>query len=82
MKLRPMALDDLFFDDELEVDDEQEQQQQKQKGSTFMEAMDVDELEAFKIFGKGGFSLFNPKRLADANFFNAFEDDFDDADIN
>lgn len=81
MKLRPMALDDLFFDDELEVDDEQKQKQ-KQKGSTLMEAMDVDELEAFKIFGKGGFSLLNPKRLADANFFNAFEDDFDDADIN
>lgn len=80
MKLRPMALDDLFYDDELEVDDEQEQQ--KQKGSTLMEAMDVDELEAFKIFGKGGFSLFNSKRLADAKFFNAFEDDFDDADIN
>ncbi|KAL1220334.1 Small acidic protein 1 [Cardamine amara subsp. amara] len=42
-------------------------------------AMDVDELEAMEILSEGG--LISENKLADAEFFNKFEDDFDDADI-
>ncbi|XP_019057568.1 PREDICTED: small acidic protein 1-like [Tarenaya hassleriana] len=48
------------------------------QGSTM--AMDVDEADAMEIFGEGIFSA--ESKLADADFFNAFEDDFDDTDIN
>ncbi|GMP55811.1 hypothetical protein ACSBR2_012957 [Camellia fascicularis] len=47
-------------------------------GSTM--AMDVDDVEALEIFGEGQISVDN--KLADADFFNSFEDDFDDTDIN
>ncbi|XP_019181340.1 PREDICTED: small acidic protein 1 [Ipomoea nil] len=66
-KMKPMAVD--YFADL----DEQ--------GSTM--AMDVDDVEALEIFGEG--PLGGPTehhRLADADFFNSFEDDFDDSDIN
>lgn len=43
-------------------------------------AMDVDELEAMEIFSEGG--LVSENKFADADFFNKFEDDFDDADLN
>ncbi|XP_010023791.2 small acidic protein 1 [Eucalyptus grandis] len=44
-------------------------------------AMDVDDVDPLEIFGgEGVLSVDN--KLADADFFNAFEDDFDDADIN
>ncbi|XAR48900.1 hypothetical protein NMG60_11031882 [Bertholletia excelsa] len=43
-------------------------------------AMDVDDVEALEIFGEGPIALDN--KLADAEFFNSFEDDFDDSDIN
>lgn len=49
-------------------------------GSTM--AMDVDEADAFDLFGDAGpISCFEVK-LTDQDFFNSFEDDFDDADIN
>lgn len=44
------------------------------------EAMDVDDVDPLEIFGEGIISIDN--KLADADFFNKFEDDFDDADIN
>lgn len=46
-------------------------------------AMDVDDAEALEIFGgaEGPIAALD-HRLADADFFNCFEDDFDDADIN
>ncbi|CAE6198827.1 unnamed protein product [Arabidopsis arenosa] len=43
-------------------------------------AMDVDDLEAMEIFSEGGGA--SESKLADADFFNKFEDDFDDAGIN
>ena len=43
-------------------------------------AMDVDDVDPLEIFGEGIISIDN--KLADADFFNKFEDDFDDADIN
>lgn len=43
-------------------------------------AMDVDDMEPFEMFGEGVLSFDN--KVADADFFNKFEDDFDDADIN
>lgn len=48
------------------------------QGSTV--AMDVDDVDPLEIFGEGVISIDN--KLADADFFNKFEDDFDDADIN
>ncbi|VFQ63287.1 unnamed protein product [Cuscuta campestris] len=50
-------------------------------GSTV--AMDVDEVEALDIFSDGPLGgTADHHRLADADFFNSFEDDFDDLDIN
>lgn len=51
------------------------------QGSTV--AMDVDDAEALEIFGgaEGTIAALD-HRLADADFFNSFEDDFDDTDIN
>ncbi|AEE83288.1 Small acidic protein 1 [Arabidopsis thaliana] len=43
-------------------------------------AMDVDDLEAMEILNEGG--LVSDNKLADADFFNKFDDDFDDTDIN
>lgn len=44
------------------------------------EAMDVDDVDPLEIFSEGVISIDN--KPADADFFNKFEDDFDDADIN
>ncbi|KAG7543127.1 hypothetical protein ISN45_Aa07g030560 [Arabidopsis thaliana x Arabidopsis arenosa] len=44
-------------------------------------AMDVDDLEAMEIYSEGGVAA-SESKLADGDFFNKFEDDFDDADIN
>ncbi|XP_065862931.1 small acidic protein 1 [Euphorbia lathyris] len=49
-----------------------------EQGSTV--AMDVDDVDPLEIFGEGVINVDN--KLADADFFNNFEDDFDDADIN
>ena len=43
-------------------------------------AMDVDDVDPLEIFGEGVINVDN--KLADADFFNNFADDFDDADIN
>ncbi|KAG5560493.1 hypothetical protein RHGRI_003719 [Rhododendron griersonianum] len=43
-------------------------------------AMDVDDNEALEMFGEGPISFDN--KIADADFYNSFEDDFDDTDIN
>ncbi|CAH8361031.1 unnamed protein product [Eruca vesicaria subsp. sativa] len=43
-------------------------------------AMDVDDIEAMEMLSEGG--LIYDNKLADAEFFNRFEDDFDDTDIN
>ncbi|KAL2325941.1 hypothetical protein Fmac_024999 [Flemingia macrophylla] len=43
-------------------------------------AMDVDDVDPLEIFGEGVISADN--KLADADFFNSFQDDFDDSDIN
>ncbi|RYQ92324.1 hypothetical protein Ahy_B09g098527 [Arachis hypogaea] len=43
-------------------------------------AMDVDDVDPLEIFPEGVISADN--KLADADFFNNFQDDFDDADIN
>lgn len=43
-------------------------------------AMDVDDVDPLEIFGEGVISIDN--KLTDADFFNNFEDDFDDSDIN
>lgn len=43
-------------------------------------AMDVDDIDPLEIFAEGLISADN--KLADADFFNTFQDDFDDADIN
>lgn len=48
------------------------------QGSTV--AMDVDDVDALEMFGEGVINMEN--KLADADFFNYFEDDFDDTDIN
>ncbi|CAH8387792.1 unnamed protein product [Eruca vesicaria subsp. sativa] len=42
-------------------------------------AMDVDDIEAMEMLSEGG--LISENKLADADFFNKFEDDFDDTDI-
>ena len=47
-------------------------------GSTM--AMDVDDVDPMDVFGE---NLLTPvNRIADADFFNSFSDDFDDSDIN
>lgn len=43
-------------------------------------AMDVDDVDPLEVLGEGVISADN--KLADADFFNNFEDDFDDTDIN
>ncbi|XP_056847294.1 small acidic protein 1 [Raphanus sativus] len=43
-------------------------------------AMDVDDIEAMEMLSEGG--LIAENKLADADFFNKFDDDFDDTDIN
>ncbi|KAE8076160.1 hypothetical protein FH972_014825 [Carpinus fangiana] len=43
-------------------------------------AMDVDDVDPLEIYGEGVISVDN--KVADADFFNSFEDDFDDSDIN
>lgn len=53
-------------------------QELEEQGSTM--AMDVDD-EALEMFGEAPIT-FDHHRLADADFFNSFEDDFDDSDIN
>lgn len=48
------------------------------QGSTV--AMDVDDVDPLEILGEGVISVDN--KLVDADFFNSFDDDFDDSDIN
>lgn len=43
-------------------------------------AMDVDDVDPLEIYGEGVISV--DSKVADADFFNSFEDDFDDSDIN
>ncbi|KAK4266252.1 hypothetical protein QN277_027202 [Acacia crassicarpa] len=43
-------------------------------------AMDVDDVDSLDFFGEG--IIVADNKLADADFFNSFEDDFDDTDIN
>ncbi|XP_039072148.1 small acidic protein 1-like [Hibiscus syriacus] len=43
-------------------------------------AMEVDDVDSIDILGEGVMGTDN--KLADADFFNNFEDDFDDSDIN
>ncbi|KAK8548695.1 hypothetical protein V6N13_054526 [Hibiscus sabdariffa] len=43
-------------------------------------AMEVDDVDSFDLLGEGVIGTDN--KLADADFFNNFEDDFDDSDIN
>ncbi|KAI9086389.1 hypothetical protein K1719_031473 [Acacia pycnantha] len=43
-------------------------------------AMDVDDFEPLDMFGEG--LMYADNKLADADFFNSFDDDFDDSDIN
>lgn len=46
-------------------------------------AMDVDDVDAIDMFGDGPLSgVGEHLRVADADFFNSFQDDFDDSDIN
>ncbi|PON35807.1 Small acidic protein [Parasponia andersonii] len=47
------------------------------QGSTM--AMDVDDVDPLEILGD---SVIADNKLADADFFNFFQDDFDDSDIN
>ncbi|CAI0419495.1 unnamed protein product [Linum tenue] len=49
----------------------------EEQGSTV--AMDVDDVDPLEMFNE---SMMNESKLADADFFNNFEDDFDDSDIN
>ncbi|PON94894.1 Small acidic protein [Trema orientale] len=42
-------------------------------------AMDVDDVDPLEILGD---SVIADNKLADADFFNSFQDDFDDSDIN
>ncbi|GAB2266718.1 hypothetical protein Dimus_001711 [Dionaea muscipula] len=46
-----------------------------------MSAMDLDDSEPLDPFGDGLMHSDNHK-LVDSDFFNSFEDDFDDSDIN
>ncbi|KAL9390117.1 hypothetical protein Peur_018722 [Populus x canadensis] len=50
----------------------------EEQGSTV--AMDVDDVDTLEMFGEGVINMEN--KLADADFFNYFEDDFEDSDIN
>ncbi|KAK7845622.1 hypothetical protein CFP56_009099 [Quercus suber] len=43
-------------------------------------AMDVDDVDPLEIFGEGVISM--DSKLANADFYNVFEDDFDDSYIN
>ncbi|KAK4761820.1 hypothetical protein SAY87_029704 [Trapa incisa] len=43
-------------------------------------AMEVDDVDPLEIIGEGVLPV--DGMLADADFFNSFEDDFDDSDIN
>lgn len=47
------------------------------QGSTM--AMDVDDVDPLEILGD---SVIADNKLSDADFFNSFQDDFDDSDIN
>lgn len=42
-------------------------------------AMEVDDVDPLEMFGEGVLS--GDSKLADADFFNSFGDDFDDTDI-
>ncbi|WMV56767.1 hypothetical protein MTR67_050152 [Solanum verrucosum] len=52
----------------------------EEQGSTM--AMDVDDVDAIDMFGEGPLGGGEHLRLADSDFFNLFQDDFDDSDIN
>ncbi|TQD85457.1 hypothetical protein C1H46_028980 [Malus baccata] len=47
------------------------------QGSTM--AMDVDDVDPIEAFNEG---IMSESKLADADFFNSFHDDFDDTEIN
>ncbi|KAM1172255.1 hypothetical protein ACFXTH_022508 [Malus domestica] len=47
------------------------------QGSTM--AMDVDDVDPIEAFSEG---IMSESKLADSDFFNSFQDDFDDTDIN
>lgn len=49
-----------------------------EQGSTV--AMDVDDVDPLEMFGEGVITM--ETKLVDTDFFNEFEDDFDDTDIN
>ncbi|GAB4851395.1 hypothetical protein Ancab_030798 [Ancistrocladus abbreviatus] len=51
----------------------------EEHGSTM--AMEVDDVDPLEIFGEGLMTQDNNK-LVDSDFFNSFEDDFDDSDVN
>ncbi|PIA40103.1 hypothetical protein AQUCO_02500077v1 [Aquilegia coerulea] len=42
--------------------------------------MDVDDNDTLEMLAEGGYHV--ETKLTDSDFFNSFEDDFDDADIN
>uniref|UniRef100_A0A3Q7JD30 Small acidic protein 1 n=3 Tax=Solanum subgen. Lycopersicon TaxID=49274 RepID=A0A3Q7JD30_SOLLC len=52
----------------------------EEQGSTM--AMDVDDVDTIDMFGEGPLGGGEHLRLADSDFFNLFQDDFDDSDIN
>lgn len=68
-----------------EMEEQQQQQVQQGRGGwgpwgSRNMAMDVDD-EAFDMFGDGPL-CFDRQRLSDTDFYNSFDDDFDDHDIN
>ncbi|KAG5605007.1 hypothetical protein H5410_026499 [Solanum commersonii] len=53
----------------------------EEQGSTV--ATDVDNIDNINMFGEGLFGGGEEQiRVVDSNFFNRFQDDFDDSDIN
>ncbi|WMV29061.1 hypothetical protein MTR67_022446 [Solanum verrucosum] len=53
----------------------------EEQGSTM--AIDVDNIDNINMFGEGLFGGSEEQiRVVDSNFFNRFQDDFDDSDIN
>ncbi|KAL5712120.1 hypothetical protein ACHQM5_014321 [Ranunculus cassubicifolius] len=44
--------------------------------------MDMDDNDVFDMLGDGIVHAAETTKLKDADFFNSFEDDFDDSDIN
>lgn len=53
----------------------------EEQPSSTME-MDVDDVDDLDIFRESLLETSDHRRLTDSGFFNSFEDDFNDADIN